>query len=188
MSEIKAGNIRKGNYLLFKNDPCLVTKTDFMSPGKGSAFMRVKLKNIRTGNTQEFTYKSTESVEMADISSVQMQFLYLDADEAVFMDSSSYEQATVPRDLLEGRDLLLTSEVSVYVMMYADKAIGVSFPAKVKLKVAHAEDATAGNTVGQARKNVTLETGLVLQAPVFVKTGETLIIDTETKSYVSRAQ
>jgi elongation factor P len=186
MAEIKAGNIRKGTYILFKNDPCLVTKTDFMSPGKGSAFMRVKLKNIRTSTTQEFTYKSTENVEMAEISSQQMQFLYLDADEAVFMDARSYEQAGVPRELLEGRDLLLTPDVSVYVITYADRPIGVSFPAKVKLKVTQADDAVAGNTVGQARKNVTLETGLVVQAPLFVKEGDTLLIDSETKTYASR--
>lgn len=186
MSEIKAGNIRKGMYLLFKNQPALVTKTDFMSPGKGSAFMRVKMKSVITGSTQEFTYKSNESVEELEVSSLEMQFLYDDGTDVVFMHPRTYEQAAIPRDLVEDKLDLLTPEISVYILFYEGKALGVSFPPKVKLAVVETEEAVAGNTVGQARKNVTLETGLVVQAPLFIKVGEKLVIDTETKTYVSR--
>lgn len=180
------GNIRKGMYIKFKNDPFQVMKADFMSPGKGSAFMRVKFKNLRTGNTQEWTYKSTETVEVLDIVSKQMQFLYLDGEEVVFMDPRSYEQVSIPGELMDGKTELLTPEVQAYIMFYDDKAIGVTLPPKIRLKVEFAEDAVAGDTVGGARKNVTLETGLVVQAPLFVKTGDVLVIDTETKAYVSR--
>ncbi len=184
--EIKAGNIRKGLYVMFKNDPCLVTSTSFMSPGKGSAFMRAKFKSVRTGNTVEFNYKSTENLEQLDVSSQQMQFLYRDGEDVVLMDPRTYDQVSIPVDLLDGKELLLTPEVQVYVMFYNEKAIGLSFPPKVKLTVTEAQEAAAGNTVGQAKKNVTLETGLVVQAPLFVKTGDVLIIDSETKTYVSR--
>lgn len=187
MAEIKAGNIRKGMYILFKNEPFIVTKTDFMSPGKGSAFMRVKLRSLKTENTQEFTYKSTESVEQLDITSQEMQFLYVDSDEVVFMNARTYEQVSIARSLVGDSADLLTADISVYIMFYDDKAIGVSLPPKVTLSVTHAQDADAGNTVGQARKPVTLETGLVIQAPLFVKTGDKLIVDTLTKTYVSRA-
>ncbi len=184
--EIKAGNIRKGMYVMFKNDPCLVTSTSFMSPGKGSAFMRAKFRSVRTGNTVEFNYKSTENLEQLDVSSQQMQFLYMDGQDVVLMDPRTYDQVSIPVGLLDGKELLLTAEVTVYVMFYNELPIGINFPPKVKLAVVEAQDAAAGNTVGQAKKSVTLETGLVVYAPLFVKTGDTLIIDTETKSYVSR--
>lgn len=187
MAEIKAGNIRKGMYILFKNQPFHVTKTDFMSPGKGSAFMRVKLRGVKSLATQEFTYKSTESVEQLDVTNQEMQFLYDDGSDVVFMNQRSYEQVSIPRSLVEEDLGLLTPEVTVYIMFYNDEAIGVSLPPKVTLSVVEAQEAVAGNTVGQARKPVTLETGLEVQAPLFVKVGDKLVIDTATKAYVARA-
>ncbi len=186
MAIIKAGNIRKGSYILFKNEPNLVTKTDFVSPGKGSAFMRCRIKSLKTSNTVEFTFKSNESVEELDVASQRMQYLYHDADEAVFMNQMSYEQTSVPLYMIEDKLDLLTAEVDCYVMMFDEKAIGVALPPKVKLKVVHADQAVAGDTVGQAKKEVELETGLKVMAPLFVKIGETLIIDTDTKQYISR--
>ncbi len=184
---IKAGNIRKGMYISHKNQPYLVTTADFMSPGKGSAFMRVRFRSVKTENTQEFTYKSTESVEQLDINSKQMQFLYKDGDDMVFMDGDTYEQVSIPSDLIGDKAGLLTADIQVYILFYEEEALGVSFPPKVRLKVTYAEEATAGNTQGQARKNVTLETGMVVSAPIFINAGDVLVIDTETLSYVSRA-
>jgi len=186
MANIKAGNIRKGMYLNFKNQPHHVTKTDFMSPGKGSAFMRVKLKNLKTEATQEFTYKSNKTVEELDVESNKVQYLYTDSDSVVFMNQRSYEQFEVPRRHLEDKLDLLIPELEVYVMSYDDQVIGVSFPPKIKMKVVKAHDAVAGNTVGQAKKEVELESGLKVQAPLFVKIGELLVIDTDSKQYVSR--
>lgn len=183
---IKAGIIRKGMYILFKDSPCLVTKTDFVSPGKGSAFMRARLKSVKTGNTQEFTYKSTESVEEVEVSSTKMQFLYADGQEAVFMNPETYEQVEVPVALLGERVQMLSPEISVYVMFYEGQAIDVNFPPKISLKVVYAEESVAGNTMGTARKDVKLETGMIVSAPIFIKEGDTLIIDTETMQYQSR--
>lgn len=184
---IKAGSIRKGMYILFKNEPALVTKTDFMSPGKGSAFMRAKFKNLKTGKVQEFTHKSTESVEEIEISSVQMQFLYLDGTDLVFMNPDTYDQVEVPQSLIGDKVQLLIPEAKVYVITYDDQPIGVSFPQKINLKVVYTEEAVAGNTMGTAKKEIKLETGLVVLAPIFIKQGETVVIDTETLSFVSRA-
>lgn len=183
---IKAGNIRKGMYLLFKNQPHLVTKTDFLSPGKGSAFMKVRLKNVVSGNTQEFTYKSSESVEELEINTRQMQYLFTDGNEVVFMDPASYEQFPIDRELVEDKMGLLTPELLVYIMIYNDKALGVSLPAKVKLTVTRAETAVAGNTVGKAMKEIELETGITLLAPLFIKEGDVVSVDTETLQYVAR--
>lgn len=183
---IKAGSIRKGMYILFKDVPHQVTKTDFMSPGKGSAFMRVKLKNIQTGNTQEFTYKSTESVEQVEVQSQKMQFLYNDGSSAVFMNSDTFEQAEVPLNLIGEKAQLLTPEVTIYVMFYEGEAIDISFPPKITLRVEHAEEAVAGNTMGTARKIVKLESGFEVAAPIFVKEGDYIVIDTDSMSYDSR--
>ncbi|PIR61886.1 MAG: elongation factor P [Candidatus Pacebacteria bacterium CG10_big_fil_rev_8_21_14_0_10_44_11] len=187
MSTIKAGVVRKGMYLLFRGQPSQVTKTEFHSPGKGSAVMRVRLKNFQNGTTQEFTFKSNESLEEIEVNSMEMQFLYQDESEAVFMDPRSFEQISVPNSLMEEATGLLKPETTVYVQVYDERAIGISLPSKVTLKITHTEDSTAGNTVGQAKKEAELETGLKVYVPVFVKTGELVIVDTATKTYVSRA-
>lgn len=187
MPTINGGNIRKGSYILFKDNPHLVTKTEFVSPGKGSAFTRAKLKNARTGAVQEFTFKSTEKIEELDVASKELQFSYIDGDEVVFMDPRTYDQVTVKKDLLDGKEGYLTTDVLVYVLLYEENPIGVRFPNTVKLKVTYSEDATAGNRVNAPKKPVTVETGMTIQAPLFVKTGDILIIDTETNEYLSRA-
>ncbi len=187
MATTNGGNIRKGSYILFKDQPHLVTRTEFVSPGKGSAFTRAKLKNVRTGAVQEFTFKSTESIEELDVQSKEMQFSYVDGDEVVFMDPRTYEQVNIPEALLDGKVGFLTPEVSVYILFYEDQAIGIRLPNSVKLKVTYAEDATAGNRVNAPKKPVTVETGMVVQAPLFIRVGDILTIDTETSEYLSRA-
>jgi len=184
--KIKAGNIRKGSYILFKNQPHQVTKTSFMSPGKGSAFMRLKLKNIKTNNTVEFTYKSNEIVEELDVTSKKMQYLYHDNQEVVFMDERNYEQTSLPVKLLKNKLNLLTPALNVYILIINDQAVGVTLPPKIKIKVVKAESAVAGDTVSGAKKEIELETGLRVTAPLFIKTGETVTVDTETKQYVGR--
>lgn len=187
MSSIKAGNIKKGSYIRFKNQPYLVTKTDFMSPGKGSAVMRCKLKSLEANSTIEFTFKSNETIEELDIASVKMQYLYHDGDEVVFMNQRSFEQASVPIGLLEDQLDLLVAEMEAYVLLFDEKPIGVSLPPKVTMTVVRADEAVAGDTVGQAKKEAETETGLILQVPLFVKKGEKIVVDTSNKQYVSRA-
>jgi elongation factor P len=184
---IKAGNIKKGSYILFKNTPHQVTKADFISPGKGSAFMRVKLKSVKTGNTQEFTYKSMESVEEVEVQSQKMQFLYSSGDIYVFMNEDTFEQIEISAKLLGEKAALLIPEVSVYIMFYEDQAIDVAFPPKITLKVIESEEAVAGNTMGTARKMVKLESGFEVAVPIFVKQGEYIVIDTNSMSYDSRS-
>lgn len=186
MATINGGNIKKGSYILFKDQPFLVTRTEFVSPGKGSAFTRSKLKSVLTGAVQEYTFKSTERVEELDVSSKEMQFSYVDGEEVVFMDPRSFEQVSIPAALLDGKIGLLTPDVNIFVLFYDEKAIGVRLPNSVKLKVTYSEETTAGNRVNAPKKPVTLETGMVVQAPIFVKEGDVLSIDTETGLYLSR--
>lgn len=187
MAALNGGNLRKGMFINFKSQPHMVTKTEFVSPGKGSAFTRAKLKNVKTGAVQEFTFKSNEAIEELDVSTREMQFSYTDGDDVYFMDPRTYEQVSVGQDLLEGKIGYLTSDLTMYIVFFNDEAIGVRFPNTVKLKVTVAEDATAGNRVNAPKKPVELETGITIQAPLFVKPGDTLIIDTDTGEYISRA-
>lgn len=184
---IKGGNIRKGSYILFKDTPHLVTKTEFVSPGKGSAFTRARMKSVKTGASQEFTFKSVESVEELDVQSKEMQYLYIDGDEVIFMDPRTFEQVSIKKELIADQVGYLIPELTMYILFYNDQAIGVRFPLNVKLKVTYAEDSTAGNRVNAPKKSVTVETGIEVQVPLFVKTGDVIIIDTDTNEYVSRA-
>jgi elongation factor P len=185
--KIKAGNIKKGSYILHQNQPHYVVKTQFVSPGKGSAFTRTKLKNVKAGSIFDFSFKSHDTIEELDVTSQEMEFLYVDGDEIVFMNPRDYEQISIPKKMLEDKIGYLVPELSVYISFFDDKAIGVSFPPKVKMKVERAEDAVAGDRSNAGKKPVTMETGLVVQAPLFIKTGETLIIETDNGTYVSRS-
>jgi len=186
MSTINAGNITKGSFIIYKGTPHYVTKTDFMSPGKGSPIMRVKMKNAATGAACEFTYKSNEQVEVADMTKRDMNFLYSDASEAVFMDPRTYDQASVPLTLIEGKVGYLIPNQKCIVLWHGEKAIGVEVPPNVILTVTEAQEAIAGNRVNAPKKPVRLETGIEIQAPIFIKTGDKVSVDTTTGQYLAR--
>ncbi len=184
---MKAGNIKKGTYIKHQGKPYQVTETEFSFYGRGSAHMRVKLKSFDGDVTKNVTFKSGDSVEDLDVTNVELQFLYKDQNEAVFMNPQTYEQVQIPLELISGKADLLTPEIRAYVQLYEDKAVGVKLPPKVKLKVIDAPEATAGNRAKAAKKDVTLETGLTILAPLFIKEGDVLVVDTESGEYVSRS-
>lgn len=186
MSNINAGNIEKGMFLIFKGIPHMVAKADFMAPGKGSPIMRVKFKNVKTGSSQDFTFKTNESVEMAEVDKKEMQYLYRDGDELFFMDPRTYEQASVPVSLVEDQAGFLIPDMRCWVLWYEDKAIGATLPPHVNLKVIEAPDSVAGNRVNAPKKLVKLETGIEVNAPLFIKEGDSITIDTTTGEYLSR--
>ncbi len=186
MPSINAGSVSKGNFILFRGDPCQVVKAEFYHPGKGSAVNRLRIRNLKTGSVVDQTYKTNEQIEYIEVNSREMQFLYADGTSVVFMDPRDFEQVELPRDMFSNTLGFLTPETKVYVQFYEHKPLGVSLPPKVKLKVTQAHDAVAGNRVNAPKKPVMLETGLEIQAPLFVKVGDILIIDTATGEYVSR--
>ncbi|MEP7166518.1 MAG: elongation factor P [Candidatus Woesebacteria bacterium] len=185
---LTGGNIKKGTYIMFKGEPVLVTFTEFVSPGKGSAFMRSKLKSLKTGNVVEFTFKSVETVEEADVETIEMQYLYQDGEDFVFMNPRTYDQVTVPGTVMKEYVRYLVAEQTMYVVFFNEKAIGIRFPGKVPLKVDYAEDAVAGNRVNAPKKKVRLETGYEIEVPLFIKKGDTIAVDTTTGLYVSRGE
>lgn len=187
METINAGNITKGSYILFKGSPVGVTKTEFMSPGKGSPVMRIKFKNVQTGSAGEYTYKTSEQVEVAEVSKKEMQYLYRDGSELVFMDPKSYDQASVPVALVEKLGYLIPN-LKCWVVWYKEKAIGVALPSHVTLRVIESPNEVAGNRINAPKKTVKLETGVEAQVPLFIKVGESITLDTETDAYLSRVQ
>lgn len=186
MITVNGGNLKKGLYIKFRSEPYQVVSTQFVSPGKGSAFTRAKIRQVKNGNTIEFTFKSSENIEVLDIASRELTYSYHDEEMVAFMDMRTYEQFEVPRALVDDGVNYLTPEVKVYVLFYEDKPIGINLPPKVTLKVIEAPEAIKGDRVTAGKKPVVMETGLVVQAPIFVKSGESLIVDTATGEYVSR--
>lgn len=187
MEYTTGGNIRKGQFVLHNGQPHTVVKADFVSPGKGSAFTRAKIKNVKTGSVLEYTYKTTEKVQLADVESIEMQYSYFDGTSYVFMNQRSFDQIEVPADIMEDIAKFLKEEMICYVQLHDGNPIGVFPPQKVTLKITHSEDATAGDRANAPKKPATLETGAEVMVPLFVKQGDSIIIETATGEYVSRA-
>jgi elongation factor P len=167
----------------------LVTVVDFqhVKPGKGGAFVRTKLKNVRTGAVIDRTYRADEKLGLAMIDKRDMQFLYREGAEYVFMDNETYDQMHVaPVALGEAVNYLKEGD-TVVLPMYNGEIVGVDLPAAVVLEVSETEPGIQGDRVSGARKPATLETGLVVQVPLFVETGEKIKVDTRTGEYLARA-
>lgn len=185
---MKAGAIDKGIYVLFRGDPYLVTDREFVKPGKGSAFVRLKLKHARTGQVIREVVKSHETVEEADVETRDAQYLYADADHLVFMDAASYDQFNVPiASVGDGVPRFMKEGESFQVLMWGEEPLAVQLPLKMKLKVTEAPHAERGDTATGATKPVTTETGLTVQVPLFIKSGDHVVVNTTTGAYVERA-
>ena len=168
------------------NDLYAVTYAQFVNPGKGSAFVRTKLKKVKSGNVIERTFKSAEKVEEVEMEKRYMTFLYRDGDQIVFMDRDDYEQFSVPAALVEDILPFMKEEMPVEITFHEGNPIGVSPPTFVELEVTYAEDAIKGDTVGTARKKVTLETGGEILVPLYIKQGERVKVDLRDLSFVER--
>jgi elongation factor P len=167
----------------------LVTVVEFqhVKPGKGGAFVRTKLKNYRTGAVLDRTFRADEKVPLAVIDKREMQFLYREAGDYVFMDNETYEQLHVPTDSIGSAVNYLKEGDTAVLPTYKDEIIGVDLPAAVELTVTDTEPGIQGDRVSGARKPATLETGLVVQVPLFVNPGDRLKVDTRSGEYLSRA-
>ncbi len=187
MSTITTANFKKGIFIEFKGEPHQITDMQFVNPGKGSAFVRTKLKSIKTGKVVEFTFKSGESATEVAVETHEMQYLYKEGESYVFMDNHSYEQYQIPEAMIGDFVYYLKPNDVYQILVHGDEAIGVRFPKKVWLKVIDAEEGARGNTVsGGGTKIVTVETGAKITAPLFIKNGDTIGVDPETGEYLER--
>ena len=170
-------------------DGCIYQIIEFLhvKPGKGPAFVRTKLKNLRTGATIENTFNSNIKVEKIHIDKQEMQFLYSSGDTYTFMNMETYEQVELSKDQLGDDVNYLKDGLDVDLTFYKGELLGISLPEKVSLKVTSTEPAVKGNTTNNAMKDATLETGFVVKVPLFIEQDEEIIVSTKDGKYVSRA-
>jgi len=184
---LSTNDLRNGMALDLSDGLFSVVEFQHVKPGKGGAFVRTKLKNVRTGAVIERTFRADERVEQAIVDKREMQYLYRDGTDYVFMDNVSYDQVQVSPDALGEASRYVKEGDSAVLQMYDDEIVGVDLPAAVELTVTETEPGVQGDRVSGARKPATLETGLVLQVPLFVNPGERIKVDTRTGEYITRA-
>lgn len=186
MAKITTSDFQKGIFIEFRKEPQQIVDFQFYNPGKGSAVVRTRLKSLKTGKVLDFTFKSGESVEEIPISVREMQYLYKSGDEFVFMNQVTFEQVSLPKSLIGDFYKYIKEGDVLQILMQDGQPLGIRPPKKVRLLVTEAEEGVKGNTVGGARKLVTVETGVSVSTPLFIKKGDVIIIDTETGEYVER--
>ena len=183
---IKAGQIDKGTALLIKGQPFICVEREFVNPGKGSAFVRLKLKSPSTGQVLQETIKSQDSVEDINVEMMDYQYMYNDGENFHMMNVDTYDQFEVPMANFEDYELLMKDGETYRCTVYNDEILDIQIPSKVVYLVAEAEEAIKGDTVQGATKYVTTETGLKVRVPIFIKQGEKIRVNTETKEYLER--
>ena len=184
---VTTNDLRNGMTLDLPDGLFAVVEFQHVKPGKGGAFVRTKLKNVRTGAVLERTFRADERVEQAIVEKRDMQYLYRDGSDYVFMDTTSYEQTSVTPAALGDAANYVKEGDSAVLQTYSGEIVGVELPASVELTVTETEPGVQGDRVSGARKPATLETGLVVQVPLFVNPGDRIKVDTRSGEYITRA-
>lgn len=184
---ISVNDFRTGLTIEVDDSIWQVLEFQHVKPGKGAAFVRSKLKNLRTGTTQDKTFRAGEKVQRAHIENRNMQYLYSSGDTHAFMDNETFDQVEFSTSQIENERYYLKENMAVKVITYEGETLGIDLPNTVELKVTETEPGLKGDTASGGTKSATLETGLTVQVPLFINQDETLVIDTRTGSYISRA-
>ncbi len=182
---IETKDFSKGTKLEIDGYPFEIISYEHVKPGKGNAFVRTKLKNLKNGNVIERTYKTSTKIKKADVVESSMQYLYHDKNGFFFMDNSSFEQVTIPEEIVGDAKLFLKENDNVDVLFFNGDPIGVSVPKTVVMKITKTPPGFKGDT-NTGGKPATIETGATIQVPFFIKEGDKIKIDTRTKSYIER--
>ncbi len=179
---------KPGLKVIVDDDPCTIIENEFVKPGKGQAFNRIKIRNLKTGRVLEKTYKSGDSLEPADVVDLEMQYLYNDGDNWYFMDQNNFEQFSANQNAVDEVKKWITGEEICFVTLWNDIPLTVTPPNFVFLRIKETDPGVRGDTAQGGSKPATLETGAIVKVPLFVDKGELLKIDTRTGEYVSRAK
>jgi elongation factor P len=183
---ISTNDLKNGMTLELDNGLFQVVEFQHVKPGKGGAFVRTKLRNVRVGTTVEKTFRADEKVEQAVIDKREMQYLYPEGDEYVFMDTETYDQLQVPvKSLGDAAGFMLEGNTAV-LQMFKDEIVGVDLPASVELEVTYTEPGLQGDRSSAGRKPATVQTGITVQVPLFVVTGDKIKVDTRSGEYITR--
>lgn len=188
MSSYSTNEFKSGLKVLLDGDPYTILENEFVKPGKGQAFNRVKFRNLKNGRVIERTLKSGESVEAADVAEKEMQYLYNDGSLWHFMVSATFEQYEIPKVVVADAALWLKEQDNCMVTLWNDSPLSVTPPNFVVLKITDTDPGMKGDTSGGGNKPATLETGAVVKVPLFVQIGELIKIDTRTGDYVARVK
>ena len=184
---VNINDIKNGMTLILEGK--LVTIVDFqhVKPGKGAAFVRIKYRDLRTGSTIEDTFNTNLKLEKAHVEKMQMQFLYKENDNYVFMNTNDYSQMEVSSSIIGDDAKFLKEGLVIEIQMYEGEILGIVLPEKIDYKVTETTDAVKGNTTNNAMKDATIESGYTIKVPMFISEGETIIVSTKDGKYVSRA-
>ena len=183
MASYSTNEFRSGLKIMLDGDPCTVIENEFVKPGKGQAFNRVKIRNLKTGRVLDKTFKSGESVDAADVIDVDMQYLYSDGEFWHFMDPESYEQQAADANAVGEAHLWLKAQDSCEVTLYNGSPIGVTLPNFVELEITDTDPGLKGDTAQGGTKPATLESGAVVKVPLFLEIGELVRVDTRSGEY-----
>ena len=185
--KIATNQFRTGTKILIDGAPCSILRHEFHKPGKGQAVVRIKYRNLLTGNVIEKTFKSNENVELADVTVKEMAFLYKDESKWCFMDNSSYEQIELDKKIMIDAKKWIIGEELCEIVLWDGSAIAINVPKIVTLRVKTSEPGVKGDTVSGGQKPAVLETGVSIQVPLFVEEGEIVKVDTRSSEYLGRA-
>jgi elongation factor P len=183
---LNLNEIKIGKLIRISDEPFVVIKAEHHKTGRGGAVLKTKLKNLITGNVLEKTFQGSDKAEEAETETKKANFLYIQENEAYFMDNANYEQFSFTVDQLGGKEKYMKEGVDVDILYFDDKPVSVSLPIKMDLKVVSAPPGVKGNSVGSVTKVAILETGAEMNVPMFVKEGDTIRINTDTEEYVER--
>lgn len=183
-----AGNLKKGDFVQYNGEVYQVQKAEFYSPGKGSAIMRTKLKNVVTAKNVDNTFKSQENIETMEVESIEMQYLYKDAEFAYFMNERDYQQYQVSLEVMGDTVQFMKEGNKYFVYMYDEKPLNVRASVSERLKVIETEESAKGDTVSGAKKPAVVETGATVMVPLFVKVGDIITVNPENGAYGERVK
>lgn len=187
MPQISTGDLKVGMKAEMDREPYLVISNEFVKPGKGQAFNRIKLKNMLTNRVVEKTFKSGEKLELADIEETSMRFVYQDGEDAVFMDEKTFDQVPISKEVLKENEQWLREEVVYQVIFYKGNPIEILPPTFMEFTIADTAPGVRGDTAsGRVMKEAVLDSGGKIQVPIFIESGEKIKVDTRTCEYVSR--
>lgn len=185
--QININDIKNGMTIIMDGNLCVIQEFQHVKPGKGPAFVRIKLKNLRTGSTVEDTYNTNIKVTKAHIDRLSVQFLYASGDNYTFMNNETYEQIEVPVSKLGENKDYIKEGLELQIEFFEGEIIGINLPEKIEYTVTATEPAVKGNTTNNASKDATIETGLVVKVPLFINEGEKIVISTKDGKYSGRA-
>lgn len=183
---ININDIKNGMTVEYENNIYVINEFQHVKPGKGPAFVKTKLKNLRTGANIEITFNTNIKLKRAIIEKQKVQYLYDSGDSCVFMNNDTYEQIEISKDKISDEIQLLTENLEVQLTFYENELLGLELPDKIEIKVIFSDPGVKGNTTSAATKEAKLETGLLIKVPMFINEGDIIIVSTKDKKYVSR--